>query len=287
MVISNFSNILRETSLCKGLNEAELTRLSEAGQIQQVEAETFLMREGEDSQVLFILLQGEVEILKSDANGQQRQVATQSSGAVIGEMGLFLERSRKASVRAVTPCKLFVFKKEKLQQLINQGDSLVAKIAINLGQIVSYKLETFNDEVIKLLSQHDGLLKTIENSKNFESKDALEKTHNHLLKKAEQLRKSQQQVENQLTFLDKQVQKTKLTRRVAEVVIALVAGGIVTLITGRFIGMGLSKIPIDSEQNSPSPASIPYIQTEEECKKRTGSIWHEGKCWDFSHNKDW
>ncbi|HAC63508.1 MAG TPA: hypothetical protein DCF68_08185 [Cyanothece sp. UBA12306] len=287
MVITNFSNILEGLSLTEGLNQEELSRFSEVGEFKEVKAESILIKEGETIENLLILLQGEVEIIKSDSKGRQRKVTTQSSGAILGEMELFLERSCQASVKAATPCSLFIFEYKNLETLIDQGDSLVNKIVINLGKIVSRKLENLNHEVINLLNQHDDLLTTIEQSKNLNSKDSLEKTRKDLLKKAEQLRKSQHQVENQLNFLEQQVQQTKLTRKAAGIVIALFAGGFASLFFSHLIGIGLSKMPISSEQELPKPASIPYIKTEERCQKRAGSIWYEGQCWDFFHNKDW
>ena len=110
---------------------------------------------------------------------------------------------------------------------------------------------------------------------------------NKLLKQAQELRKNQQTVEKQLTYLNTEIQHTKLTRRVAELVIAIVAGGVVTLIIGRLIGIGINRLDIPTESTTPSPASIPYIKDKEACDKREGSIWYEEQCWDFSHRDDW
>ncbi len=108
-----------------------------------------------------------------------------------------------------------------------------------------------------------------------------------LLTQAKHLRQNQEKVEKQLTYLNTEIQHTKLTRRAAELVIALVAGGIVTLIMGRLIGLGLSKVQLSTDSENIHPASIPYINTKEDCDRRDGSIWYEGKCWDFTHGVDW
>lgn len=287
MKLTNIDGILRETTLGKNLTESELHRLAEVGKWQEVAANTILMSEGDNSDALMVLLAGETEILKSTDARQMRQVTKLNSGAVLGEMGLFLARPRQATVRTLTPCQLLVFQREALHRLVEKGDSLVSKVAINLGQVVSYKLEILNNHVIYLLKDNEALLETIENLKISQSQSDLDKIRTRLFKQAEQLRQNQANVEKQLNYLDREIQHTRLTRRVAELVIALVAGGITTLIIARLLGMGLNKISVFSNTQTPNPTAIPYVSTPEDCEKRDGSVWYEGTCWDLTHRTDW
>ena len=43
-----------------------------------------------------------------------------------------------------------MFQRETLRQLREKNDSLVAKIAINLGSVVSQNLENLNENVVQL-----------------------------------------------------------------------------------------------------------------------------------------
>ena len=166
MELKKVNQILQNTSLGQELNDEELERLIEMGKMETVNTSTILMREGESSDALIVVLEGATEVLKGINKGQPRQVAIHKEGSVLGEMGLFLHRPRKATVRTLTPCKIFVFQREILQNLRQQNDSLVAKIAINLGCVVSQKLERLNDDVVELLNSNGELLTTIESLQN-------------------------------------------------------------------------------------------------------------------------
>ncbi|MGK7950502.1 MAG: cyclic nucleotide-binding domain-containing protein [Xenococcaceae cyanobacterium] len=287
MTVVTIYPFLRETSIAKNLTDEELHRLAQVGTLEEFPTNTTLIREGEKSDVLMVLLEGETEILKTRANQEIQPVAKLNAGSVIGEMGLFLARPRKATVKTLTPCKLLVFQQKKLHELVEKGDSLVSKVAINLGRVISYKLETLNDNVIDLWADYDELLTTIETLKNSRTNSDLEPTRQRLLQQAKQLRQSQTKVEKQLNYLNNEIQRTKLTRRVAELVIAIVAGGLTTLMILRLIGMGLAKIQVPFDNDIPSPTAVPYINTPEDCDKRSGSVWHKGTCWDLTHGADW
>lgn len=287
MELRKVYQVLQQTSLGKDLNDEELQRLAELGTMKTVDTGTILMSEGENSDALIVLLQGQTEVLKGFSEQQPRQVAKQKAGSVLGEMGLFLQRPRKATVRTLTPCQFFVFQRETLRELREQNDSLVAKIAINLGSVVSQKLETLNENVVQLLNNNEQLLTTVESLQNSRSKSDLETVRTRLLSQAKQLRQSQEKVEKQLNYLNTEIHHTKLTRRVAELVIAIVAGGIATFGIGQLIGLTFSQAKLPLESDNIQPALIPYINTQEDCEKRDGGLWYEKECWDFNHDPNW
>ncbi|MDJ0730637.1 MAG: cyclic nucleotide-binding domain-containing protein [Crocosphaera sp.] len=287
MELRKVYQILQETSLGQNLKNEELQRLAEIGTMKTVDRGTILMREGETSDALIVLLEGETEVLKGISGQQPRQVAQQKAGSVLGEMGIFLQRPRKATVRTLTPCQIFVFQRETLRELREQNDSLVAKIAINLGQVVSQKLEKLNENVVQLLNSNEDLLTTIESLHNSHSKSDLETLRTRLLSQAKQLRQSQEKVEKQLTHLNTEINQTKLTRRAAELVIAIVAGGVATFGIAQLIGLGLNQVQLPRESDNNQPALIPYINTKEDCEKRDGGVWYEEQCWDLTHDPNW
>lgn len=262
MELRKVYQILQDTSLGQDLKNEELQRLAEIGSMKTVDRGTILMQEGENSDALIVLLEGETEVLKGFSGKQPRQVAKQKTGSVLGEMGIFLQRPRKATVRTLTPCQIFVFQRETLRQLREKNDSLVAKIAINLGSVVSQKLENLNENVVQLLNDNEALLTTVESLDNSQSKSNLETMRTRLLSQAKQLRQSQEKVERQLNYLNTEINHKKLTRRVAELVIALVAGGVATFGVGQLIGLAVTQVQPSTDSKQVSPASIPYINTK-------------------------
>lgn len=69
----------------------------------RVEPGTVLLTEGDTTGKLFVLIEGEVEVLRGDV-----QVATTAEpGAMFGEMAILLGMPHTATVKALTDCRLY------------------------------------------------------------------------------------------------------------------------------------------------------------------------------------
>jgi CRP-like cAMP-binding protein len=64
---------------------------------------SIIVREGKIAHSVYILIQGEVEILKRKDYDNDIVITTLHEGAIIGEMSVFLDQKRSASIRAKTP----------------------------------------------------------------------------------------------------------------------------------------------------------------------------------------
>ncbi len=88
-----------------------------------------IVREGERGDCLFLLLAGEVEVLKQLGNGLPQPVRRLQSGAVFGEMTLFLDARRSATVRACSECRLLRVERGSLQRLLATNPALLEQLA--------------------------------------------------------------------------------------------------------------------------------------------------------------
>ena len=291
--IDFLTKVLQQTSLAQGLTQEEVTSLVQAGNLQEFTTGKILMTAGMPSNELMVLLQGQVEVLAGKAQPFSQRLTTLGKGAVIGEIGLFLDRPRKATVRSLTPVKVFCFQRQTLAKLIQTEGSWVSKVAIEVGRAASQKLDVLTEEVTSLLGENDKLLKTIEYLSHSETQESSEALRSKILEQAKQLRESQNKVKKQLNYLDTEIKHTKQTRRAAALVIAIVAGGIATLVVGQLIGRGLAKLAQSPTRKNyytdsvPMPTAIPYIQTREHCLRIDGRVWYGDRCWSFTHRADW
>jgi CRP/FNR family cyclic AMP-dependent transcriptional regulator len=65
-----------------------------------------IVREGQQARSVYIIIKGKVDVLKNKSGGKETVVATLHEGAIIGEMGVFLEQKRSASIRTKTEVRL-------------------------------------------------------------------------------------------------------------------------------------------------------------------------------------
>ena len=95
------------------MNPAELFR-QETDTLQLAPGD-FLFREGDRGENMYVLLDGEIEILLGDF-----VLETIGQGALIGEMALIHDSPRTATVVAKTPCRLAEISRRRFHFLVQQ-----------------------------------------------------------------------------------------------------------------------------------------------------------------------
>jgi PAS domain S-box-containing protein len=115
-------NFLKKVPLFAGLSEADLKRLGQLVEEMRLSAGEELFAEGSPSDQVYIVQEGQLEILKA-FSGREVLLAVPEPGEVIGEMALLGEKPRVASVRARTDSVLLAIHKEQLDRLLSTSPS--------------------------------------------------------------------------------------------------------------------------------------------------------------------
>jgi CRP/FNR family cyclic AMP-dependent transcriptional regulator len=108
-------------------------------------AQDVLLTEGERTGVLYVLISGQVEILKGSF---QVYVATEA-GAVFGEISALLDIPHTATVRALTPCRMYVV--EDAQKFLR----LHPEIAFFLSTLLAQRLYSVTTYLTDLKAQFE------------------------------------------------------------------------------------------------------------------------------------
>lgn len=93
-----------------------LKLLEKSGKIEKFEPGTFIFKEGDNADFVYVLKNGTLEILKQDDVGSLYVINTINSISVFGEMAVFLQNKRSASVRAKTAAEVIAFSKNTFLQ---------------------------------------------------------------------------------------------------------------------------------------------------------------------------
>ena len=105
-----------------------------AGQfVEEHPAGAFLFREGDLGTEMFILQEGQVEILKS-VGGVDEQLAVLDKGDFFGEMSLLEDLPRTASARAVTDCKVIRINGATFDQMLRSKPEIAVRIMRKLSR---------------------------------------------------------------------------------------------------------------------------------------------------------
>ncbi|PYV12644.1 MAG: hypothetical protein DMG07_16750 [Acidobacteria bacterium] len=86
------------------------------GHVQAAAGEV-IVRQGAPGDKFFIIVDGEVEVVREDPQGARR-IATLKRGQFFGEIALLLDRPRTASVRALQPTTLLTMERKAFRDLV-------------------------------------------------------------------------------------------------------------------------------------------------------------------------
>lgn len=107
-------------SVFRDLPKEEIATMAAKLQTMQVAAGDVIVRQGAPADKFFIIIDGEVEVIRED-DGEARKLATLASGQFFGEMAILRDTPRMATVRAVTPTTLFAMERDAFRGLVAQS----------------------------------------------------------------------------------------------------------------------------------------------------------------------
>lgn len=102
-----FEDFIKRIPIFANLPETEMRSLKQASQECQFQPGEVLFKEGAESDYFYLLIEGEIEIIKSFGTSYERPLGIRGQGEILGEMSKFCEDgSHTATGRAHTPCRL-------------------------------------------------------------------------------------------------------------------------------------------------------------------------------------
>jgi CRP/FNR family cyclic AMP-dependent transcriptional regulator len=131
---------LKEIGLFGGLSEDTLTELTNSLETRLVQPGEMVFREGDRGRELFIVLEGEMEVLKRSKRDRETRVAVLGPSDWFGEMAVLDIMPRSASVRALAPTRLLRFGNADLDALYRRDLKAYALIVLNIAREISRRL---------------------------------------------------------------------------------------------------------------------------------------------------
>ena len=131
---------LRDIGLFGGLSDEAIESFLSELETRQVEPGTFVMREGEIAREMFVVLGGELEVLKRGAHSNEARVAMLGPGDWVGEMSIIDVMPRSASVRSLAPSLLLRISAEDLDKLYRRDVKSYALFVLNMARELSRRL---------------------------------------------------------------------------------------------------------------------------------------------------
>jgi len=104
-----------------------------------------IVHEGEVGRCMYVIQAGRVEVIHGD-DGDAQRLAVLGEGDFFGEMALFGEAARSATVRAIGDARVLKVDKRTLLRRIHEDPML----ALNLLESLSARIRRLNEQVTRL-----------------------------------------------------------------------------------------------------------------------------------------
>jgi CRP-like cAMP-binding protein len=138
----------------KDLTDAEARELFMISHRERFVGGDHLFDEGEPAAALFLIADGEVDIVKKVVGTNPHTLATHGGGAIVGEMSLLTREQRSASavIRSDDATVLRVTWKD-LDQLLQREPAVAYKLMASLARMLAGRLKAVNTRLTELAAK--------------------------------------------------------------------------------------------------------------------------------------
>lgn len=131
-----------------GLNAAAVTLIGDLTESVRVPAGEHFFHEGDNSQTMYVLQSGRVEIYKT-WHSATKLLRYMDAGDCFGEMALIDLLPRSASALAVEPCEALQVTPSILHELYQHDLEQFTMLQMNMGREVSRRLRELDDSLFR------------------------------------------------------------------------------------------------------------------------------------------
>jgi len=138
--------MLHHVHLFSNLASDETAVLTDHSATRTYPAHTVLITEGDRSDSLYVILDGEVKVFVSDENGKEAILNLMGPGEYFGELALLDDSPRSASVMTLVPTKVLIITKSDFKRCLSSNPDL----AYNLIKSLIQQVRSLTDSVKNL-----------------------------------------------------------------------------------------------------------------------------------------
>jgi CRP-like cAMP-binding protein len=142
---------LKEQALLEDLDDSELKKI--AGIIKEVRFKKggTVFREKDETEGIFLIHSGKVEISKVTPDGWKQTLAVLSRGSFFGELSIIEHRHHEANAVALEDTLILLIRKEDFKKMESEDLLLATRIMKGLIFVLSKNLRQMNERFLNAL----------------------------------------------------------------------------------------------------------------------------------------
>jgi hypothetical protein len=134
---------LRGIHIFEGLSVSELAAIASVTEVVVYPPDQVVIREGEPGDTMYLVIEGEVSVIKGQEEGPEIELDRISTGDYFGEMALFEGHVRSASIRTARQSRLLVLHKREFTEIVRE----YPQIALHICEVLSQRIRELHQKI--------------------------------------------------------------------------------------------------------------------------------------------
>ena len=134
---------LRNIEIFAELTVNELAAIASVTEETTYDEGSLVFREGESGETLYLVVDGEVKVVKDCNADKEIELDTITAGDYFGEMALFGDDLRSATIRVAKPSRFLTLSKQELQEIVRE----YPQIALHVCKVLSGRIRRLHGKI--------------------------------------------------------------------------------------------------------------------------------------------
>jgi CRP/FNR family transcriptional regulator, cyclic AMP receptor protein len=133
-VSSETRELLRRVPVFSSLREEDLARVAEVAVPRHFGPDEVVFREGDESNTCYVVRSGRARAVRAHADGRVLTLAHFGPGDIFGELAMFDDESRSATVETIEPTDVIGILGRDMRRLLREHPEIAVKLLAALGR---------------------------------------------------------------------------------------------------------------------------------------------------------
>jgi len=142
-IIERFSAV----SIFEGIEHQEIARFLTHAEDLTTEPGEVIIRQGEPGDGLYLISAGSFDVVR-ETEGRSTVIAQLLEYSFFGEMSLFEDQARSATVLCRSAGRLKRFARDKFHALLDEGDLTTYRVTRNIARVLASRLAAIDDRLV-------------------------------------------------------------------------------------------------------------------------------------------
>ena len=153
--------LLAHVSVFEGLAPDDLERVASVAVPRSFEPGQVVFREGDDSDTCYVVCEGHCRALRTHSDGRTITLATFGAGELFGELAMFDDEKRSATVEAIDAVEAIAILGPDMRRVLREHPDIAAKLVTTIGRrlraanerLARQSFQTVQSRVAQVISQ--------------------------------------------------------------------------------------------------------------------------------------